>query len=119
MKDVTEFTTRKFDLTPGQTEFKNSERSLYIKYGPKACGIVQCPREWLGEVFWVIKLWVYPDNVDGFDSGQERQIQVSIKFGSSTQAIKWLKKNTTKLITAHNIWLAPINQMEIKYGFIK
>ena len=119
MKLILEFTTRKFELLPGQTEFKHSERSLYIKYGANACGIVQCPRKWLGEKFWVIKFWVYPENVDGFDSGCERQVQHSIRFRSDRAAIKWLKKNTLKLITEHNIWLAPLDIMEQKYGITK
>lgn len=119
MKDPQTFTTRKFALAPDQTAFKDADRNLYIKYGPKACGLVQRPRPWLGEVYWTIKLWVYPPNVDGFDSGKEEQVQLDENFTSSIAAIRFLKNNTKQLITKHNLWLAPHNPWELNYGVIE
>jgi len=119
MKDPHVFTTRLFPLQPDQTAFKDADRSRYIKFGPKACGVIQRPRPWLGEVHWVIKLWVYPPNVDGFDSGKENMVQLDKKFTSSIAAIKFLKKNTTRLVTEHNLCLARTNPWELNYGILK
>jgi hypothetical protein len=120
MKDPVTFTTRKFDLLPDQTAFKNAERSLYIKYDGLACGVVQCPREWLEEIYWFVKIWVYPPNINGFDCGRPMQRSFSLKFASSILAIRWLKKNTKKIITNHNIWLAHNHPWEKeKHGIIQ
>lgn len=100
------FTTRKFGLAYGETPFKNADRSLYIKYMGKACGIIQAPNQHTGNEDWIIKLWVYPDNVNGFDVGSGKEVTLAQRFYSPLGAIKFLKKNTAQLTTAHNLSLA-------------
>lgn len=120
MADPEVFTTRKFALNLGESEFKNSERSLYIKYWGKACGVITRPNPYGTSKIWRIVIWLYPENVDGFDSGRHVEHVLNNWFLSPLAAVKFLKANTQQITTAHNLWLSNSNPWEIKkYGIIK
>lgn len=117
--DIT-FCTRKFDLRPGESRSfnKNRDRSRYITYLGKACGVLTQPKAYsqsMGYVEfseWRIELWIHTEH-DG-----PRAFQIfKQRFVTPEKAAEFLKDNVKPITAIFDLWHPAENPWE-KYSGI-
>jgi len=122
MADTRTFCTRKVDLKVGDSSVykKNCDRTRYITYMGKACGVIIKPNEYLQHSDyvqfneWRIELWVHSE----FNGPRALQL-FKQRFLTANKAAAFLRDNATSILAIFDLWHPSENPWEKYSAFIK